>query len=278
LLPLRRAEGKDPTDEFFMTPAPRRIPLWSQIATTLAAEIAGGRFAAGDRLPPEAQLAARFGVNRHTLRRALADLGARGIVAARRGAGVFVTVGRRIEYPLGRRVRFSETLAAQGARAQRQILATTLRRADPAEAAALGLSPGAAVHEVEGTSHADGVPVAAFRSIFPADRLAGLPAALRHGGSVTRALAACGVRDYVRQETEVTAETADAALALRLRIAEGAAVLITRAINVDAEGCAVELGLTWFAAERVTLRVGQPAEAATPSPAPAPSIGPDGGV
>jgi GntR family phosphonate transport system transcriptional regulator len=95
---------------------------------------------------------------------------------------------------------------------------------------------------------------------------------------VTRALAACGVRDYVRQETEVTAETADAALALRLRIAEGAAVLITRAINVDAEGCAVELGLTWFAAERVTLRVGQPAEAATPSPAPAPSIGPDGGV
>ena len=69
-----------------------RIPIWQSIAQSLQSEIAQGHYAAGDKLPTEAELALRFGVNRHTVRHALADLAQGGLVHARRGAGVFVTI------------------------------------------------------------------------------------------------------------------------------------------------------------------------------------------
>ena len=59
----------------------QNTPLWRAIATTLGAEIAAGQYQPGDKLPTEAALAARFGVNRHTLRHALTDLAAQGMGA-----------------------------------------------------------------------------------------------------------------------------------------------------------------------------------------------------
>ena len=51
-----------------------RPPLWTAIRDTLLKEIAQGHYAPGARLPTEAHLSERFGVNRHTVRRALAQL------------------------------------------------------------------------------------------------------------------------------------------------------------------------------------------------------------
>lgn len=47
------------------------VALWRQIAGELEREITAGAHPPGARLPPEAELAARFSVNRHTLRRAM---------------------------------------------------------------------------------------------------------------------------------------------------------------------------------------------------------------
>jgi GntR family phosphonate transport system transcriptional regulator len=232
-----------------------RNPLWAAIARTLAEEIATGRYAAGDRLPSEAQLAARFGVNRHTLRRAVAHLTDAGLVQPRMGSGVFVAEGRRIDYPLGRRVRFHAALAAQGASAQRTILTAGTRRADAREAEALCLAPGAAVHAVEGISYADGVPMSLFRSVFPGDRFPGFLDRLGPDASFTAILAAYGVLDYTRARTDITATLADATQALRLRIAESAPLMVTEAINVDIAGRPLEVGTAWFPAARVTLTV-----------------------
>ena len=121
---------------------------------------------------------------------------------------------------------------------------------------ALALMPGEEVHVVEGVSSADGQPLAAFRSVFPA-RISGLPEALRAGASITGALAACGVSDYTRASTRLTAKAAKPMLALRLRVAEGSPILRAVAINVDGQGRPVEYGTTWFAGDRVTLTVGQ---------------------
>ena len=69
---------------------PARQPVWKSIARDLTEDLAQARYAPGDKLPTEAQLAARFGVNRHTVRRALGEMAELGLVHARRGAGVFV--------------------------------------------------------------------------------------------------------------------------------------------------------------------------------------------
>ncbi|WP_293761837.1 GntR family transcriptional regulator, partial [uncultured Aquitalea sp.] len=66
------------------------VAVWRQIENTLAEEIAGGRLQAGERLPTELQLAERFGVNRHTIRRAVSTLVERGLLRVEQGRGTFV--------------------------------------------------------------------------------------------------------------------------------------------------------------------------------------------
>lgn len=229
-----------------------RTPLWHAIAQTLMAEIAAGHFAPGDRLPTEAELARRFGVNRHTVRRALAQMALQGLVHARRGAGVFVAA-TPTDYPLGARVRFHHNIAAAGRVPGREISSITSRAANAAESAALALPVGSLVHDCEGVSLADGHPIAIFRSVFPAAILPDLPRYLRAENSVTKALARHGIADYLRLSTRITAQLATATQALLLRLAEGDPLLQSTAINTDPAGRPVEYGSTWFAGDKVAL-------------------------
>lgn len=232
-----------------------RTPIWKSIADTLTHEIGSRHYSPGDKLPTEAQLATRFGVNRHTVRNALANMAEDGLVFARRGAGVFVRQSPT-DYPIGKRVRFHKNLSAAGRIPGRHSLRLETRASSDREAKMLNIPTGAGVHVYEGLSLADQHPVALFRSLFPADRLPDLPAALAKDSSVTRSLQECGISDYTRASTRVRAEPATATQALHLQITEGAPLLRTDAINIDNTGQPIELGRTWFAGDRVTLTIG----------------------
>ena len=227
-------------------------PVWRSIAEALRDDLRAGRYAVADKLPTEADLSARFGVNRHTVRHAIAALVEDGLLHTRRGAGVFVAA-RPVDYPLGRRVRFRQNMLAAGRRPGRALRQVETRAADAGEAQALALAPGDPVCICRGTTLADGVPVAIFESVFPAERLAGIADALAEGDGVTAALARVGVADYTRRSTWVTAVLADAAMALHLQARPGDPLLRTTQINVDAADVPVEYGRTWFAGDRVTL-------------------------
>lgn len=231
-----------------------REPIWRSIANTLQTEIAQELYRPGDKLPTEAELADRFGVNRHTVRQGLASLAEAGIVHARRGSGVFVAA-RPTDYALGQRVRFHQNVTASGRTPSRRITRLETRPASVAEAAALALASGDPVHVIDGISLADGQPLAIFSSIFPAARLPGLLKAMDAQNSVTAALAACGVTDYTRSETRLTAKLADGLKALALQMQAGAPILQSVGLNVDAAGRPIEYGTTWFAGDRVTLTV-----------------------
>jgi GntR family transcriptional repressor for pyruvate dehydrogenase complex len=68
----------------------RRETLPDEIARRISDEIAGRRFAPGDRLPTEAALAGSFGVSRNVVREAIARLKSEGLVETRQGLGAFV--------------------------------------------------------------------------------------------------------------------------------------------------------------------------------------------
>ena len=231
-----------------------RVPIWKTIADALSAEIAEGHYQPGDRLPSEAELSARFGVNRHTVRHALGAMIEGGVVRSRRGAGVFVTA-RPTEYRLGRRVRFHQNVAASGRTPSRRLTLLETRGADAKEAEALALSAGAMVHVIEGVSLVDGQPLAVFRSVFDAARFPDLLRQMEARQSVTAALADCGLTDYTRAETRLTAKLVPATMALALHVQEGTPVLRSVAVNVDAAGLPVDYGTTCFAGDRVTLTV-----------------------
>ncbi|WP_299208680.1 phosphonate metabolism transcriptional regulator PhnF [uncultured Tateyamaria sp.] len=229
-----------------------RTPIWKSIADTLSGEIADGLYSPGDKLPTEAQLSARFGVNRHTVRHALSALVKSGTVHTRRGAGAFVAQ-TPTDYPIGRRVRFHQNLRAAGRTPGKQVLSVITRLASSKEQEALQLGEAAQVHVYDGLSFADDQPIALFCSIFPAARFPDLPRALEASGSVTAALKSGKVSDYTRAWTRLTATAATATQALHLRLAEGAPLLRSVGVNADLTGQPIELGRTWFAGDRVTL-------------------------
>src|SRR5665647_59058 len=86
--------------------------LYAQIARQLEQEVAAS-YGPGDCLPAEGLLAVRFGVNRHTLRRAIDELVEAGLLERRHGRGVFV-LDNQIDYQIGTGTRFTENLAALG--------------------------------------------------------------------------------------------------------------------------------------------------------------------
>ena len=159
------------------------------------------------------------------------------------------------DYPLGRRVRFHQSLRAAGRLPAREILHLETRAAGGEEADALQLQDGAMVHVCEGLSLSDGQPIALFHSYFPAGRFPDLPMHLARLHSVTATLNKLGIPDYTRAWTRLDARSATATQALHLRCREGAALLRTTSLNVDQNGLPVEYGRTWFAGDRVTLTV-----------------------
>ncbi|WP_330282204.1 FadR/GntR family transcriptional regulator [Streptomyces sp. NBC_00588] len=68
----------------------RPSPLVEQATERLRAQITGGHWPVGTRLPGETTLAKELGVGRSTVREALRALAGAGLVQSRQGAGVFV--------------------------------------------------------------------------------------------------------------------------------------------------------------------------------------------
>ena len=180
------------------------VALWRQIAGTLEKEIAGGGLQPGARLPTEADLTARFAVNRHTVRRAMEELQSRGLVRIEQGRGSFVAEDV-LDYPLGPRTRFSETIRRQNREPQGRILRLEEIDAD----AHGGGGAEAAPRPSRGHRRASGPgrwPAGAgWRALLLRRPLPRHRPLLAEDASITRALATLGVADYRRQTTRITA-------------------------------------------------------------------------
>lgn len=66
------------------------MPAFKQIAQGIREAVSSGRLSPGDQVPSESQLMEHFGVARMTVRQALADLRAEGLLRSEHGRGVFV--------------------------------------------------------------------------------------------------------------------------------------------------------------------------------------------
>jgi GntR family phosphonate transport system transcriptional regulator len=230
------------------------VALWRQIQQALEAEIGTTRLGPGTRLPTEAELSARFAVNRHTVRRAMEELESRGLIRIEQGRGSFVAEDV-LDYRLGPRTRFSEIIRRQNREPEGRLLRVAEIAAEPALADALGIRRGRPVIQVERLALADGRPLVIGTHHFPAARFAALPGLLARDPSITAALAACGVPDYRRQVTRITARLPSAEEAALLEQPRLRPVLVAEAVNTDPAGVVVDVTFARYAAGRVQLVV-----------------------
>jgi GntR family transcriptional regulator len=216
-----------------------RTPVWAQIEERLAEQIESGRLAAGERLPPERELAQWLGVSRMTVRQALASVAARGLVERGVGRGTFVRAPGKVVHDLSSGLGFTERLERQGLAAGALQVFARESEAPRAVAAGLELELGAPVLRVERVRSADGRPLVLEDSWLPADRF---PRLLEHDltGSLyalMRDAYGLGPVSAVERLEPVVARPHEAAA---LEVPEGAPLMLVERVARAADGTPVE--------------------------------------
>ncbi len=203
---------------------------YEEIAAKLELELR--HYRCGDYLPAEHQLAARYAVNRHTLRRAIDQLVERGWVQRRQGIGVLVLM-RPFDYPLSAQTRFSQNLLDQGSHPTSERLLAVLRPASSGVAEALGVQEGDNVIHLRTLRRVNGVPLCLIDHHFA--ELAWWPA-LREftSGSLHDWLVEQTGVVLTRHQTRISARRAQAKESRVLELPNMAPLLCVRTLNRQA--------------------------------------------
>jgi GntR family phosphonate transport system transcriptional regulator len=226
------------------------VALWRQIQDWLEFRIKEGEMPPGSKLPTEQELAERFGVNRHTVRRALSLLAEKEFIRTEQGSGSFVRE-QVIDYAVGARTRFHENLLRQERKPRGELVSSGVIPATTEVARRLELEKGEPVILLETLGEADGTRICLASAHFPQARFPGLDDHFRETGSVTLALRHYGVTDYRRKRTQISSRMPTAREARILRQPKTRPVLITESVNVDPREWPIEFCETRFASERV---------------------------
>jgi len=109
------------------------VPKYIQISNWLMEMIQKGRYAVHEKLPSESKLSGLFRVNRNTVRQAISDLVAKGLVEKKNGVGSFV-IGRSfqpVKYTLQHISSFTDDMMRMGVVPQTKLIHKSVIEAPP---------------------------------------------------------------------------------------------------------------------------------------------------
>jgi GntR family transcriptional regulator len=222
-------------------------PLYHRVYRQIAQEIDAGALQPGARLPSERWFCDELGVSRATVRRAIEELVADGLVEAR-GRGSFVTGDALVEPP-NTLMSLSELGRSRGLDASARVLGFTVRAATIDEADAFGIAPGAELVELHRLRMLDGLPIALDENRVPL-RIVPDATDLDFGtASLYEAIERHGNR-LVRADYELESRVVNAAQAELLGVEPGAPVLYATTVAIGDDGRILDLGQTVYRADR----------------------------
>ncbi|MFU8899540.1 MAG: GntR family transcriptional regulator [Roseinatronobacter sp.] len=231
-----------------MTTRPIAQPLHRQLHDLMMARIESGEWSPGTYLPPETRLAEDYGVAVGTLRKALLDLVAEGVVQRRQGKGT-VVVSHDSDAVL---FRFFNLRRPDGStlRPESRVLSRLRRRATAPEAASLGLPIGADVICITRVREADGTPFIYEHILLGAQRFGALEHAPELLPNTLYQLYQTDFGATVhRAREQVTAASASGGCAAELDLPADTPLLHIRRIALDYNDTPIELRLSWVNTE-----------------------------
>jgi len=201
--------------------------LYLQIAADLASRI-GREEGFQDRLPTEAELVARYGVSRITVRLALDHLTRRGLVVRRQGRGTFVAPAHQGQADSIQG--FTDILTAQGLQPETTLLAFGAAEASPEIAEALGLA-GREALLLRRLYRLEDRPVALAEVYYPPDFAAhfGEADAARHSSSTL--LTQFAHVQVSHADVSIRVEPSTPLVARSLELDPGTAIMLVRRIT-----------------------------------------------
>ena len=214
------------------------VPLYHQLAEQLTAAVTDGTLSPGDAFENEVALAARLGLSRPTVRRAIAELVGRGLLVRRRGIGT--TVANQAVHRRAELTSLYDDLLREGRTPSTQVLSLQTGVTDERAAVALGLDPSTPLVAMVRLRYAGDAPLAVLRNWLPASSGEFTVEQLQTDG-LYALLRAIGIRPTVaHQSIGARNATAEERRLLQLR---GPSPLLTMTRSAfDAEGGPVEFG------------------------------------
>lgn len=149
------------------------VPLHHQVYTDLRSALDAGDWGPGDRLPPERELAARYGCSLITVRRALSELAREQRIERTRGRGTHV-LRPLIDRDLAGGLSFAEEMERRGLEPQTRLVEAKLEPASQAVATGLGIGLGDETFYLERLRLASGDPLLLEQVHLSAARFPGL--------------------------------------------------------------------------------------------------------
>lgn len=140
----------------------------------------------GQALPPERDLAEKFGVSRTTVRQGITDMVAAGLVQRHHGSGTY-PVAPKVQLPL-RLASYTRDVTDQGLRPTSRIVTLKKVPAEVSVAAALDVDAGHKVWRLERLRLTDGTPLALERSHLSVERFPDLKKLVSDDTSLYRVL------------------------------------------------------------------------------------------
>lgn len=246
----------------------QRAP-YQQVAAHVRAMIESGELTAGADVPSENTLIEQFGFNRNTIRRALVELRAEGLITTAQGARSKVRRRPTMFYDAGRtnwRRRFDSGKPndiaegeAQGYQSKNQLLGVETTAAPEEIAKRFNVEPGTPLVRRRVLTTADSEPMKTTTSYYPVKLARGTPLAeprLIRGGSSRLIEAEDGpIRRHIAEfveELELRMPTPDEAEALI--IPQGVPVARVFRTMRDADGAVLEVLDSLLPGDRYLLR------------------------
>ncbi|MEL6551492.1 MAG: phosphonate metabolism transcriptional regulator PhnF [Pseudomonadota bacterium] len=226
---------------------------WTIIRDTLSDDIRSGRLSAGDQVPTETQLADRFAIGRHSVRRALEALARDGKISIEQGRGTFVADAPRLTYQIGKRTRLRRNLIPQGVDVTSRLVSAKRVAAADGVAEALLLNSGAKVTESKRITMANDLPVAFGCVYHCAERFPDFAERRDVLGSTTETYRSFGIDDYVRQHTSIYSRAAKSEEAKTLKQHPDVPVLVVTAIDATPDGTPISTSRVIWSAGRVNF-------------------------
>lgn len=225
-----------------------------RIAAALEEEIRR-RHRPGEKLPSEQRLADRFGVNRHTLRRAVDELVRAGLIQRRWGVGIFVAAQPLLAVDADKSRRLTERLESMGKTANVRVIAQTEIPAPHHIADELRIEAGAPLIQVTVLPESAAHPPFMLTHHLSAGRFPEFRA-LFDGSPVHTCLEACfGVQTRLERSV-ITVAVPDAQDVRRLALPDGQPLLLAQSIFTDIKrGEPVDYVDTRFRADQVQLEI-----------------------
>ncbi|MEL6523962.1 MAG: phosphonate metabolism transcriptional regulator PhnF [Pseudomonadota bacterium] len=230
---------------------------WTIIREEISKDIRVGRLSAGDQLPTETQLADRFEVGRHSVRRALEALARDGKISIEQGRGTFVADTPRLTYQIGKRTRLRRNLIPQGVDVTSELISAGRVPAPDHVAQALLLNSGEIVIESQRITLANALPVAFGASYHCAARFPDFAERRSVLGSTTETYRSFGIPDYLRKNTSIYSRPSKPDEAKTLKQHSDVPVMVVTAVDATLDGTPISFSRVVWSAGRVTFTMEQ---------------------